>query len=88
MINFLIRLKGFKKVSPTRCRLTFEDEVSELCPFHSSQVQGVKIGKVFLDKTVFILLSSKKKYYMFEDYLMQDLKIDLKKIIEELEVIK
>lgn len=88
MIDFLIKLKSFKKVSPTRCKIVFEDEVSELCPFHSSQIQGVKVGKVFLDRTIFILLTAKKKHYMFEDYLISDLKLDLKNIMKELEVKK
>lgn len=85
MINFLIRLKSFKKVSPTRCKITFEDDVSELCPFHSSQIQGVKVGKVFLDRTIFILLTAKKKHYMIEDYLIPEMKLDMKNIMKELE---
>lgn len=88
MVNFLIKLKSFKKVSPTRCKIVFEDDVSELCPFHSSQIQGVKVGKVFLDRTIFILLTAKKKHYMFEDYLISDLKLDLKNMMKELEVKK
>lgn len=88
MVDFLIRLKGFKKVSPTRCKITFEDEVSELCPFHSAQLQGIKVGKVFLDRTIFILFESKRKYYMCEDYLIQELNLDLKNTIKELEVKK
>lgn len=84
MKQFLIKLKSFKKLSPTKCKVLVNDDTDELCISSKCRIQGILLQTVYFYKTKCIVLNVKKKYYMLEEHLINELGINIKDLIEEL----
>lgn len=81
--EYAIKIKSFKKVSPTRCKIFIDGEEDNGAFYFCKQIkiQGVNVYKILDENmTAFILMKKDKQYFMLEESLIEELSINLKEV--------
>lgn len=78
--NYAIELKSFKSLSPTRCKIQYDDDSEDILIYHKIKIQGVNVYRIILDGVPFIAIVRDNENFMFEEFLINELNINLKEI--------
>lgn len=86
--KYFIKLYKFIKISPTRCSLEIDKNETFICI--CKKIQSIKnnkniipIYKVIWENENFIVFQLKNNFYMIEENIISENKIDIKKITME-----
>lgn len=85
MLEHFIELSEFKKLSPTKCRIKVGDDTPEICICHENKIQNKKIYKVNFYNTVCLVVKLNKTYYMIEESLIKEKKINIGGLYDNIE---
>lgn len=84
MLEQFIELSEFKKISPTKCRVKVEDDLPEICICHENKIKDKKVYKIKFYNTVCIVIKINKKYYMIEESLIKEMKINIGELYDNI----
>lgn len=84
MYDYVLKIDGFKKISPTKAKIIVDKNTEELCYCSPVQIQGVKMLRIRYHDTPCLILTINKEHWMLEENLISEMKIDLSDLMKKL----